>query len=659
MYFVLTSAGEAALAANPGSPPTLHSFKAGASFGYVPSIADTDIRGLPLHAGSPSSPVVQSSSLLKYTVHMDKDTGDFSFGEIGLYLPGGVLFALGASASPILKTRQQGVVSGNNLVIDCYVTTVGSNFAIFAEMGNSSSNLNVGSVNSVDSLPSAFNANPNVYVIPAPDGKGSVLAYSNNAAWSFTGYEEIADQQVLAASTSNSLSVGQPSVGPVFFGELLVQVMDGPATGAVRIVTGYSSAGQVFSVGTPFLTPPAPNNTIRILKKTQLRDHVSAILAGLSPDLTAGHLNDLVNHPLNGMVKRNGTTPMQAPFDSGGFRVINLPAPSLPTDAANKDYVDSQMGSNSAVLSSILAQLTTISNMYLRKDGAVPMTGNLNLGANRVINMASPINPSDGATKAYTDAAILAAVSAFPTVHNDMQGLQGGDGSSQFFHLSAAERSLVAQLTSQGFPIASYVTPGITRLSPVNETGSGTSINTAVTPDSLYSAISSPTTNALKDSIVELINSSTSPIQFGSGDPSVMTPAIPPLYADVSATTPVVWSRHAGVWKKVTGMVFRTGTADPTPLTPVQPPVYFNTSTLPWKMFMHSSGAWREFFTPYVQHGVGVPDGSTPVSPSVYIDTATDPYTMYTFYGGAWFPVSANLGGAFAHEFYFFGQFGF
>lgn len=658
MHFVLTSAGEAALAANPGVPPRLALFRAGSAYGYTPSIADTDIHGAVVHSGSPSDPVVQSPTLMKYTIHMDKDLGDFTFGEIGLFLPGGVLFALGSSTVPISKLKDTLSQEGNNLVIDCYITAVGANYAIFSELGNSASNLNVGALNSVDSLPSAFRAYPNVYVLPAPDGNGSLLAYSNNAAWSFTGYEEIADTQVVVQASATGVSVGQPSVGPVFDGELLLQVVDGPAMGAVRIITGYSSSSFTFSVGTPFLTVPNPNDTVRILKKTQLRDHVATILAGLDPNLTAGHLNDLINHPLSGMVKRNGTTPMLAPFDAGGFRMINVSPPTLPNDAATKDYVDNQLGANSATLNSILLQLQTISNLYLRKDGAVPMTGHLNMGANRIINLASPINPSDGATKAYTDAAINAAVSAIPTVHNDLQGLQGGDGSTQFYHLTSAEKTLIATLTTQGFPIASYITSGITRYATPSETGIGTSPSTAITPEGLTTALQSVTPNNLTNSILSLVNNGTSPIQYGSGDPTGLTPSVPAIYADVSNTTPVLWSFHSGTWKRLTAMLFRTGTADPTPLTPIQPPVYFNTASLPWKMFLYTAGQWRQFYTPYAQYGIGAPDGSTPTEPSLYIDASTDPYTMYAFYGGVWSQVSASLDGASAHEFYFMSQFG-
>lgn len=658
MHFVLTTAGEQAIAANPGVPPRLSLFRLGDAYGYTPNTSDTALHGVQVHSGAPSDPVVQSSTLIKYSIAMDKDLGDFTFGEVGLYLPGGVLFALGASTIPIQKIADSGSQEGNNLVIDCYVTSVGSNFAIFAELGNSAWNLNVGAVNSIDSLPSAFRANPNIYVVPAPDGAGSILGFSNNAAWSLTGYEEIADVQAIAGATANTVTVGQPSVSPIFHGELLLQVMDGPATGAIRIVSGYSSAGQVFTVSTPFLTIPNPNDTIRILKKTQLRDHVAQLLAGLDEDLTAGHLNDLINHPLSGMVKRNGTTPMWAPFDAGGFRIINVATPVLPADAVTKDYVDTQMGGNASLLAQILQQVNTIQNLYLRKDGAVPMTGHLNMGANRIINMMTPINPSDGATKGYTDGAIQTALAAIPTTHNDLQGLQGGDGVAQFFHMTQAEKELIGTWASQGLPLASYVARGITRYATEAEVGAGTLSSAAITPESLVVALQQTPSN-LTTALIELISNNTSEIQYGVGDPINLTPTSPKLYADVANTTPVLWAHHAGAWKKLTGYLFRTGAGDPTGLTPTQPPVYVNTQGTTPITFFHYAGQWHRSSTPYVQYGVGAPDGSTPVEPTQYIDVSTTPYTQYAYYAGVWTQVSANLsGGGTSAEFYFQCQFG-
>lgn len=658
MYFVLTTAGEAAIAASPGTPPTITLFRLGGQYGYVPAIGDTDIRGVQVYSGTPSAPVPQSTSIVKYTITLDSSVGDFSFGEVGLYLPGGVLFALGCMNLPVNKLRRQGTQPGNDLAIDCYVSTVGSNYAIFAEIGNSASNLNLGAVNSVDTLPSAFKAHPNVFIVPSPDGKGSLVAFSNNAAWSFTGYEEIADEQLAVNVTPNTISFSDPSTAPIFDGELLLQVVDGDAMGAVRIITGYTSVGHVFTVGTPFLISPSPGDTIRILKKTQLRDNVATLLAGLDVDLTSGHLNDLLNNPLSGMVKRNGTTPMLAPFDAGSHRMINVAAPVNSSDAVNKDYVDQSLGTNAGVLASLLAQVAVISSMYVRRDGTVAMTGNFNFGAHRGVNLATPINPSDAATKAWTEGAIQTALAGVPDTHNDLLGLQGGDGISQYYHLTSAEKDLIASLASQGLPVASYILPGITRYATPVETGNGALSTAAVTPESLLISVSSPSTNALQNALLDLVTAGASPVQFGSGDPNVGTPVSPPFYADIADGAPVLWVRRTGIWQKLSGYLFRIGSLAPDANTPVSPPVYFETGTDPWNFHIYSSGSWRRIHTPYVQHGLGAPTGITPTNPSVYLDASTSPYTMYSYYGGAWHQVSATTDGTTAAELYFMANFG-
>ena len=45
-------------------------------------------------------------------------------------------------------------------------------------------------------------------------------------------------------------------------------------------------------------------------------------------------------------------------------------------------------------------------------DGQTPITGNMNLNNNRIINLTDPTNAQDGATKTYTDTAISTAVAA-------------------------------------------------------------------------------------------------------------------------------------------------------------------------------------------------------------------------------------------------------
>jgi len=49
-------------------------------------------------------------------------------------------------------------------------------------------------------------------------------------------------------------------------------------------------------------------------------------------------------------------------------------------------------------------------------DGQTPITGNMNLNNNRIINLTDPTNAQDGATKTYTDTAISTAVATINSV---------------------------------------------------------------------------------------------------------------------------------------------------------------------------------------------------------------------------------------------------
>ena len=64
--------------------------------------------------------------------------------------------------------------------------------------------------------------------------------------------------------------------------------------------------------------------------------------------------------------------------------------PTNPTDAATKKYVDDNTAT--ADLSS-----------YLKKDGSVSVTGDLNVGGHKITNLETPISDSDATTKKYID----------------------------------------------------------------------------------------------------------------------------------------------------------------------------------------------------------------------------------------------------------------
>jgi hypothetical protein len=85
-------------------------------------------------------------------------------------------------------------------------------------------------------------------------------------------------------------------------------------------------------------------------------------------------------------VQKTGDT-MTGDLDMGGNEIENLAAPIAPTDAANKDYVDTGLAGKLSLAGGT-------------------MTGALNMGNNPITVLSSPSASSDAANKGYVDSAL-------------------------------------------------------------------------------------------------------------------------------------------------------------------------------------------------------------------------------------------------------------
>ena len=72
-------------------------------------------------------------------------------------------------------------------------------------------------------------------------------------------------------------------------------------------------------------------------------------------------------------------------------KIIHLRPPTSGTDATNKKYVDDAIPDLSS---------------YLKKDGSVPVTGNLNVGSYKITNLKTPTSNNEAATKEYIDSLV-------------------------------------------------------------------------------------------------------------------------------------------------------------------------------------------------------------------------------------------------------------
>jgi hypothetical protein len=114
-------------------------------------------------------------------------------------------------------------------------------------------------------------------------------------------------------------------------------------------------------------------------------------------------------------VRTSKVTDLAAPtsaFSMNSQKITNLDTPTSSSDASNKLYVDTQInnlidGAPSTLdtlneIAAALADTANFSDTVVLKAGST-MSGNLNMGTNKVTGLGTPTSNTDAATKAYAD----------------------------------------------------------------------------------------------------------------------------------------------------------------------------------------------------------------------------------------------------------------
>ena len=120
MKFVITRAGldSAQRAQANGYYISLHTFAVGSAYNYTPEDTATSLKGTELHRARISGYRVIDENTVEYTCILDQNVGDFSYGEVGIYMEDGTLFALASQDRMIEKLRGGSSATGNRIIVE-------------------------------------------------------------------------------------------------------------------------------------------------------------------------------------------------------------------------------------------------------------------------------------------------------------------------------------------------------------------------------------------------------------------------------------------------------------------------------------------------------------------------------------------------------------
>ena len=389
MNFLLTQYGSNWFDTHPGELPEFTEFKVGDGVDYIPNPAtDTDLRGSVLFAGVPGRPELMSTGEIKYLVFMDTSVGDFYWGEIGLF-HNGSLFALGTTSVPVPKRKRAGQQEGNSTTIDAYLFPTSE--YVVAELANSSNGMNLHVFNSLDSLPPAHQAQPNIYMVPNPTAPAkALLAFAAGGLWNLSGYEMGVNTAPIVGATASTIRLSSDIDMPTSAGGLIVAILSGPAAGLIRTAAAWDPVTRVITLSSPLQWTPMAGDLVQMSRYTAVGSlNVYRLLEDVSSNLTAEDLNQLTDLDLffDPVLKRDGSNDMEAPLNMGANKIVNLAPPTLNNDAATKGYVDYAVTNNGVDMT-----------VFFKRDGSVPMIGPVNMQSHRIINLGEAISGTDATT---------------------------------------------------------------------------------------------------------------------------------------------------------------------------------------------------------------------------------------------------------------------
>lgn len=279
--FVITNNGNAAVNATilGGLRVEIASFRVGSDYSTPATSLDTGLVGTTFFSGTPISYSYIDNDAVGIRLELPASVGPFEFGEIGLFMPDGTMFARASFGSPQQK-YSAGLTGLPNIWRFTAVLKFTQAPALF-NINTSCQNriLEVGHFG-LSSSPSTMIGSPNAIIVQetTPTGDSVFMWAASPTRWAFSKYTQVGYITLDAASTATDLPSSDWSA---YFsatpGTYLVQTLSGD----VRMISSVAAANAVMTQ--PLGSLPA-NSVLEVYRVNED-----------SGQITNTHYNELVS----------------------------------------------------------------------------------------------------------------------------------------------------------------------------------------------------------------------------------------------------------------------------------------------------------------------------------------------------------------------------
>lgn len=186
--FLITNLGLAVASVATPQGPYIHitSFQVGSAYGYTPQVTDTGLNGNLLYQGAPTAYQSVGNNTIDIICDIPPDAGPFEFGEVGIFLDDGTMFAKAVFDSPQTKFSALGTNVVSSYTFNCLLKLQQS-VAVFQITTNNGPPAVFEVYDWSDVFPPGVSANPDIplYLIRelSESGDSTLLQNSTDELW--------------------------------------------------------------------------------------------------------------------------------------------------------------------------------------------------------------------------------------------------------------------------------------------------------------------------------------------------------------------------------------------------------------------------------------------------------------------------------------------